>query len=266
MRLRGKIENASVSYKEKFPIIIPLHGNVQSMLHFIRSTYWVIGARRAATSHVNHCVKCKRYRKEDRAQLMGDLPRGRLSSFNQPFYYCGVDFFGPIKLKRFEGRCRSIDTGYVAVFVCMTTKMIRLECVSNLTTERFLWALSRLISIYGTPAKLFSDNGKTFVGAANVLNDVMKTWMNDEVDSFLTTLGIQWRFICPKAPFKGGLWEAVVRSTKYHLKRVLGDYTMTFEQYYTLLSKITCVLNSRPLVAESDDPLNLNYLTPREYK
>lgn len=125
-----------------------------------------------------------------------------------------------------------------------------------------MWALSRLIAIYGTPAKMFSDNGKTFVGAANILSDVMNSWKSDEVDNFLTTIGIQWRFICPRAPFRGGLWESAVRLTKNHLKRVLSDHTLTFEQYQTLLAKIAFVLNSRPLVAESEDPLNLNYLTP----
>lgn len=279
MRLRGRIANANVSFDERFPIIIParchfvrllmrkahivtLHGNVQSMLHYVRNKFWVIGAKRAAAAHVNHCVKCKRYKAEDRAQLMGDLPPERLA-FVDPFHFCGVDFFGPIKLKRYEGRCRTIDTGYAAVFTCMTTKMIHLECVSNLTSERFLWAFSRFVNAYNiTPAKMFSDNGRTFIGAANILKEVLNCWRSDEVDNFLTTAGIQWQFICPKAPFRGGLWESAVRLAKYHLRRVLGDYILTFEQYTTLLAKITTVLNSRPLVAESDDPLNLNYLTP----
>lgn len=279
MRLRGRIANANVSYDERFPIIIParchfvrllmrkahiitLHGNIQSMIHYVQRKFWVFGAKKAAAAQVNKCVKCKRYKAEDKAQLMGDLPPERLA-FVDPFYYCGVDFFGPIKLKRYEGRCRTIDTGYVAVFVCMTTKMIHLECVSNLTATRFLWAFSRFVGAYNiTPAKLFSDNGKTFVGAANILKEVMDSWKNDEIDNFLTQVGIQWHFICPKSPFRGGLWEAAVRLTKYHLKRVLSDYLLTFEQYETLLAKITTILNSRPLVAESDDPLNLNYLTP----
>lgn len=242
--------------------IVTLHGNIQSMLHYVRSKYWVIGAKKAAANCVNRCVKCKRYKSEDRAQLMGDLPSERLA-FVDPFYHCGVDFFGPFKLKRYEGRCRSIDTGYVALFICMTTKMIHLECVTNLTCERFLWAFSRFIGAYNiTPAKMFSDNGKTFVGASNFLKEVIDSWKSEDIDNFLTTSGIQWQFICPKAPFKGGLWEAGVRITKHHVKRVLGDYVLTFEQYETLLAKITTVLNSRPLVAESDDPLNLNYLTP----
>lgn len=122
MRLRGRIASANVSYDEKFPIIIPahchfvrllmrkahivtLHGNIQSMLHYARAKYWIIGAKRAAAAYVNRCVKCRRYKSEDKAQLMGDLPRERVS-FVQPFRFCGVDFFGPIKLKKFAGRCR----------------------------------------------------------------------------------------------------------------------------------------------------------------
>lgn len=103
MRLRGRIANANVSYNERFPIIIPAHchfvrllmrkahivtlyGNFQSMLHYIRSNYWVIGAKKAAAAYVNRCVKCKRYKAEAKGQLMGDLPRKRLA-FVRPFHY-----------------------------------------------------------------------------------------------------------------------------------------------------------------------------------
>lgn len=47
---------------------------------------------------------------------MGDLPKERLSN-SRPSAYCGVDYFGPIRIKRYEGRCNSMDTGYAAVFV-----------------------------------------------------------------------------------------------------------------------------------------------------
>lgn len=74
---------------------------------------------------------------------MADLTKERLAN-TRPFAHCGVDYFGPIKIKRFEGRCKTIETGYGAVFVCMTTKMVHIECVSDMTTTKFLWALSRL--------------------------------------------------------------------------------------------------------------------------
>lgn len=278
MRVRGRIQNAEVSYDEKHPIIIPahsemsklllleaheatLHGNKQLMLHYVRTKYWIIGARKSAGSIIKACVTCTRYAANEQEQIMADLPKERVANV-RPFYYCGVDYFGPIKVKRAEGRCKVLENGYGAVFVCMTTKMVHIECVSDLSTTKFIWALERLSSVYQTPVKLFSDNGRNFVGAANELSKVLESWQSAEVDHFLTQRGILWKFITPRAPFQGGLWEAAVKSAKYHLKRVLNGRIFTVEQYNTLFAKISAVLNSRPLVRLNDDPLELNYLTP----
>lgn len=277
-RVRGRIAKASVRYDERFPVILPsnsiltkllleqahektFHGNVQVMLSYIRSKYWIIGARRAVREITRSCVMCRRYASVELKQFMHDLPKERLSEV-RPFAYTGVDYFGPIKLKRYIGNNRSIDTGYVAVFVCMTTKMVHLECVSNLTTERFIWALTRLSSIYGTPIRMFSDNAKNFKGAANELGDVLESWKSSEMKSHLQMEAIQWKFTIPRAPFRGGIWEAAVKSVKYHMKRILNGQTLTFERYQTILLGAAAVLNSRPLVALTDDPTDLNYITP----
>lgn len=109
---------------------------------------------------------------------------------------------------------------------------------------------------------MFSDNGRTFLGAKNELCDVIKTWKSKDIENFLTTRGLRWKFITPRAPNQGGIWEAAVKSAKHHLKRVLIDKCLTFERYQTLFAKISAVLNSRPLVPLSDNPSDLNYLTP----
>lgn len=278
MRNKGRATNADITYDERYPIIIPahsvlskllireahertLHGNAQVMIHYLRAKYWIIGLRKAVKTAVKSCIICIRYKGTEAKQLMGDLPKERLSNV-RPFHYCGVDYFGPIKVKRWEEKCMKIDFGYVAVFVCMTTKMIHLECVSNLKTEKFLWALSRLSSIYQTPRKMFSDNAKTFQGANNELKSIFNSWQSSEVENYLTIQGIEWKFITPRAPFQGGLWEAAVKSTKYHARRILHERVFTFEAYQTLFGKISAVLNSRPIVPMSDDPTELNYLTP----
>lgn len=278
LRVWGRIENAPVSIDERHPIIIPAHshfsrllmheahyktkhGNVQLMLHYVRAKYWIIQSKRAALKVIRSCVRCLRYSQLDRQPLMADLPEERLSVVS-PFTNCGVDFFGPIKLKRFEGRCRTIIQGYVAVFVCMSSKMIHLECCTDLTTEKFIWALTRFASIYRNPVKMFSDNGRTFVGAKNELKKITESWETKEMRDHLTENNIQWKFITPRAPNQGGLWEAAVKSAKYHGRRILGDKSFTFEQYQTMLAGISAVLNSRPLVPLSNDPMDLNYLTP----
>ena len=69
----------------------------------------------------------------------------------------------------------------------------------------------------------------------------------------------------PHAPHFGGLWESGVKSVKYHLKRVIGDQRLTFEELSTLVSQIEACLNSRPLTPISSDPTDLNPLTPGHF-
>lgn len=62
-----------------------------------------------------------------------------------------------------------------------------------------------------------------------------------------------------------GLWEAGVKSCKYHLKRIIGNTSFTYEEFSTLLVQIEAVLNSRPLVPMSSCPNDLDVLTPSHF-
>ncbi|KAL7287014.1 hypothetical protein TKK_0018807 [Trichogramma kaykai] len=75
----------------------------------------------------------------------------------------------------------------------------------------------------------------------------------------------EWSFIPPSAPHFGGLWEAGVRSVKSHLRRVIGDTVLTFEELSTLLCKIEACLNSRPLTELSYNPKDKLPLTPGHF-
>ncbi|GFU94809.1 integrase catalytic domain-containing protein [Trichonephila clavipes] len=65
---------------------------------------------------------------------------------------------------------------------------------------------------------------KTFVGANKELKRFLKLIedSDDNLAGFLSAEGIEWKFIPPRAPSFGGLWEASVKSIKYHLKRVVS--------------------------------------------
>lgn len=71
-----------------------------------------------------------------------------------------------------------------------------------------------------------------------------------------------WKFIPAYSPHFGGIWEAGVKSAKFHLKRVLGNALLTFEELSTALAQITAILNSRPLTPLSTHSLDLPPLTP----
>ena len=42
--------------------------------------------------------------------------------------------------------------------------------------------------------------------------------------------GIQWKLIPEQSPHFGSLWEAAIKSYKFHLKRINGDVKVSFEE------------------------------------
>lgn len=52
---------------------------------------------------------------------------------------------------------------------------------------------------------------------------------------------------------------------KHHLRRVIGDVKLTYEEMATLLAQVEACLNSRPLQALSDDPEDFAALTPGHF-
>ncbi|XP_043277806.1 uncharacterized protein [Venturia canescens] len=83
--------------------------------------------------------------------------------------------------------------------------------------------------------------------------------------SLLANDGTKWIFNPPASPHFGGKWEAGVKSVKYHLKRIVGDTILTYEEMTTVLNQIEAILNSRPLCPLSDDPDDLTALTPGHF-
>ncbi|GFS46657.1 uncharacterized protein NPIL_147901 [Nephila pilipes] len=69
----------------------------------------------------------------------------------------------------------------------------------------------------------------------------------------------------PSAPHFGGLWKAAVKSMKFPMIRVIGSHILSQEEFSTSLEKIEAVLNSRPLVAASDDLNDFSVITPGHF-
>ena len=197
---------------------------------------------------------------------MGSLPASRLQP-SRPFLKSGVDYAGPLMLRTAKGRGHKSYKGYIAVFVCLCTKAVHLEVVSDLTSSTFIASFRRFVSRRGHCAELLSDNGTTFRGADGELQSLFKaaSAFYGEVSATLAMDGTKWSFIPPYSPHFGGLWEAAVKSAKYHLRRVIGDHTLTYEETATLLCQVEACLNSRPLTPMSDDPSDLTSLTPGHF-
>jgi hypothetical protein len=170
-------------------------------------------------------------------------------------------------LKMGNPRSKTVIKGYMAVFVCLAVKAIHLEVVSSLTTDAFIAALRRFKARRGTPSTIYSDNGTNFKGAANHFQELHKLLQSshvEQVQDYLSKEKCEWKFIPPHSPHLGGLWEASVKSMKYHLRRILGNNICTYEDLVTITSNIEARLNSRPLCTLPNDP-SYSYLSPGHF-
>ncbi|GFX32543.1 integrase catalytic domain-containing protein [Trichonephila clavipes] len=283
LRVGGRLRNSDINYNQKFPILLPskhkltyliveyfhkkfLHSGPQSLLYQIRQNFWILNGRNICRKVVHNCVICCKANPTCTDQIMADLPKDRVIK-NYPFNVSGVDFCGPFYIK-YKGQRKSVyNKIYVCIFICFVSKAVHLDIVTDLTSNAFIATLKRFIFRRGKCAKLYSDNATNFVGSnielKKMFNLVCKP--DEALASYMASEGIDWKFLPPRAPNFGGLWEAGVKSFKFYLKRVVGNIRLTYEEFLTVIIQIEGMLNSRPLVPLSSDLDDLNVLTPSHF-
>lgn len=285
LRITGRIKMAELPHNSKHQIIIPpqsrlathlvrqshvkcLHGGPQLVMTEIRQSFWMNRMRQIVKSVIHKCTTCVRHSKSVPQQLMGNLPRVRVT-IGEPFAKSGVDFAGPFIVKRGVGRptrgnVNVEEKAWVVIFVCLISRAVHVEIIQGLTIAEFLAAFERFIMRKGRCFTLYSDNGTTFVGANNELGRILSEWSTKFPMHKLAQYGTDWNFITPAAPHKGGIWEAAVKSFKHHLRRVLGRNPIHIKALEQLAVQIEGCLNSRPLWPASDDPNDLLPITPAD--
>nr|CAI5835101.1 unnamed protein product [Callosobruchus analis] len=286
LRVGGRLRhNSQLKYEQKHQIILPtnhtltnliardmhirlLHCGPLTLLSHLREKFWPIRGKGLVKRITHECIKCYRHRPKPEAYLMGSLPEVR-TKISFPFENSGIDYAGPLMIRDRKGKGYKTNKCYIALFVCLSTKAIHLEVVTDLTADNFIASLRRFISRRGKPRCIYSDNGSNFVGAHRKLNEIRQFFQNQDVVSKVTyslsNEGISWSFIPPKAPHFGGIWEAGVRSVKTHLRKVMGNALLTYEELATVLVQIEALLNSRPLSPLSTNPSDLEPLTPSHF-
>lgn len=278
IRVGGRLDNSPYDYNVKHPVLLCgkhhitkvifnkyhldcLHAGPQLLLANIRQMYWPLGGRNLSKSIVKNCIKCFKHKCQTVQPTMGQLPSSR-THLKHPFLNSSVDYAGPVLIADRKGRgCRLIKA-YLCIFVCLAVKAVHIELVTDLTKEAYKAALNRFVARRGKPESILSDNGTNFIGTCNELRKFLQ---DSNLVSEVAQQGIKFSFAPPYSPHFNGIAEAAVKSTKHHLKRLLGLTHFTYEEMATCLTQIEAVLNSRPLTPLSTDPLDFSVLTPGHF-
>ena len=97
------------------------------------------------------------------------------------------------------------------------------------------------------------------------MKDYINAWNKDQITSKLAQKHIVWKFNRPGAPHFGGVWKRLVRSCKKAMIAILGNRALTDESLTTTMCLVEQTLNARPITPASDDPADLEALTPNHF-
>ncbi|KFD55984.1 hypothetical protein M513_03108 [Trichuris suis] len=103
----------------------------------------------------------------------------------------------------------------------------------------------------GRPKIIISDNGTSFVKAAN-----------ESLTASLSDLRVKWKFSPPHGSHFGGAWERLTGMAKKALCATLRGNSCTDEVLATVFAEVEALLNRRPLCYIGDDHSNPEPLTP----
>ncbi|XP_074649022.1 uncharacterized protein LOC141904335 [Tubulanus polymorphus] len=278
IRVGGRLSRASIPYQEKHQIVLPKYHRVSSLiiedahkatghmgknsiLAYIRKKFWIIHAGGMIKSITSKCVLCRKYNGKKANQKMADVPIDRLASDQPPFTNTGIDYFGPIDIKR----GRSSVKRYGVVFTCMTCRAIHLESASSLETDACINAIRRFIARRGAVKRIRSDNGTNLVGAKSEMKRALDDLDQEKLTRFCSKNSVEWVFNPPLASHVGGIWERMIRSVRKIMFHLLRDQSKSVddELLNTVLCEAEMILNNRPLYElESGNPNDPQPLTP----
>ena len=234
------------------------------MFNHLREKFWILHGR----AEVKNCtVKCPLYhrrRVRSLTQKMSNLPEIRLGGVSTPFQHVGLDYAGPFRVRL--GRNR-VEKRYVCLFTCLHMRAVQLEVTHSLNTDSCIMALRRFKARRGNPVRILSDNGTNFVGAERELREALAKFDQEQIQDELSARGVQWSFNPSAAPWFGGAWESLIKSTKQAMKVMLGNVLTVDETFFTLVAEVESLLNSRPFVygGNSASPSDVSALTPNHF-
>ena len=204
--------------------------------------FWIPKRRQKIKYIINKCDLCSI--RNERTFSYPDPPElssERLEN-TAPFSNLAIDYVGPIYIKNKN----SSEKLWVVLFTCMVVRAVHFESVTDLSVATFLNCFRRIISRRGLPKFIYSYNTTYFKSASKSISKVFQ-------NKIQTNHSIEWKFNTEFAPWKGGVYERLVRNLKNSIKCCLLNKIVSFDNFITILCKIKNVINNRPLTYIAED-------------
>ena len=176
--------------------------------------------------------------------------------------YVALDYLGPLMVKDSD----SLTKNWVCLYTCLNVRAIQLEVVENMTAECFILCFRRFIARRGTPKMIISDNGTQLKLGGSVIGKLWgKIIADEDIQSYASNEGIEWKYITEYSPWKGGFYERLVGMVKRSLRKTLGKSKVSGQQLTTIITEIEAITNSRSLIYLTDDINSTQTLTPAHF-
>lgn len=122
-----------------------LHCGPLNLLASLREKFWPISGRKLAKQIVHKCVTCYRVKPKMTEPYMRSLSKARTATLYS-FCNTSMDYAGPFQIRDKKSRGYKLTKCYIALFICMSTRAMHLELVSDLTAESFIATLRRFVA------------------------------------------------------------------------------------------------------------------------
>jgi hypothetical protein len=123
-------------------------------------------------------------------------------------------------------------------------------------------ALSRFVSVRGWPEIIYSDPGSQLIGAERELAETWKSIDRQSLHKSGTENGLTWIFGPADSPWYQGAVESLVKSAKRAIHFAINNQRLSVQEFMTVCSEATNLLNERPIGTLPSADSELNILTP----
>ena len=218
-----------------------MHLGVANTMANLRNKWWIPRLRSKVKKVINRCNTCKVFStKPYGSTTTAAIPRFRAKE-GRPFETTGVDFAGPHDYKvtkKERGKCQ------ILIFTCATSRAVHPEVTKSQTAEEFQKKLNSFIARNTRPGLIISDNVSVFKVTASWIKKIPKS---ERLQDHLERENIRWQFNLSTSPWRGGMYERVIKDVKKTLYKTLRRTTLSFEQLETVIVDIERKKNNCPL-------------------